>query len=298
MVRYLRDGFPGERLRVLPRPLVARALAAGATSRLLVTDAGYFPHAANHGRSRRQGAQEAVVLVCVAGRGWCELGESTLAVQPGQALVLAPGQAHLYRADAAEPWTLWWLHATGADLDDLLAPITGGRGYGLVQLHDPAPVVHAVEQAVQAMERDETAPALLAASGAAWHVLAQLGSDQLAGPRDDASPVQRAREYLLENFDRPVRVPELAARVGLSASHFAALFRQVTGGGVLEYLKRIRMARARVLLVSTELTVAEVARAVGYDDPFYFSRQFRAVSGASPSQFRGDSRAERVPPED
>ncbi len=295
MAGYLRDGFPGERMRVLPRPLVARALAGGATGRLLVTDAGYFPHAANHGRSRKHGAREAVVLVCVAGRGWCELGATVLGVRPGQALVLTPGQTHLYRADATDPWTLWWLHATGADLDDLVEPITGGRGYGLVSLHDPAPVVHAMEQVVQAMERDETLPALLAASGPAWHVLAQLGSDQLAGPRDEDSPVQRAREYLLENFDRPVRVPELAARVGLSASHFAAMFSRATGGGVLEYVKRIRMARARVLLVSSELTVAEVARAVGYGDPFYFSRQFRAVSGVSPTQFRSDSRAERVP---
>src|SRR5699024_9664406 len=243
MTGYLRDGFPGERMRVLPRPLVSRALAGGATGRLLVTDAGYFPHAANHWRSRKQGAREAVVLVCVAGAGWCELGTRVVGVRPGQALVLAPGQPHLYRADATDPWTLWWLHATGADLDDLLAPVLTGRGYGLVLLHDLAPVTRSMEQVVQAMERDETMPALLAASGAAWHVLAQLGSDQLAGPRDDGSPVQRTREYLMANFDQPVRVPELAARVGLSASHFAALFRQATGGGVLEYVKRIRMAR-------------------------------------------------------
>src|SRR5699024_12451672 len=97
VVRYLRDGFPGERMRVLPRPLVARALAGGATGRLLVTDAGYFPHAANHGRSRRQGAGESVVLVCVAGRGWCELGARVVGVRPGRAVVLGAGPAHLSR---------------------------------------------------------------------------------------------------------------------------------------------------------------------------------------------------------
>src|SRR5690625_1992286 len=146
VVRYLRDGFPGERMRVLPRPLVARALAGGATGRLLVTDAGYFPHAANHGRSRRQGAREAVVLVCVAGAGWCELGQQIIGVRPGQALVLVPGQPHLYRADATDPWTLWWLHATGPDLHDLLLPVPRARGHGLGQLHDVPPVTRALEQ--------------------------------------------------------------------------------------------------------------------------------------------------------
>src|SRR5699024_5864959 len=143
MAGYLRDGFPGERMRVLPRPLLARALEGGPTGRLLVTDAGYFPHAANHGRSRRHGAREAVVLVCVAGRGRCRLGETVIEVRPGQALVLAPAVPHLYWADEVDPWTLWWLHATGSDLDDLLTPIVSGHGYGLVPLHDPAPVVHA-----------------------------------------------------------------------------------------------------------------------------------------------------------
>ncbi|TDE95932.1 AraC family transcriptional regulator [Occultella glacieicola] len=294
MATYTRDGFPGQRMRVLPRPLVGSALRAGLTERLLATDAGYFPHAANHGRSRPKGAPEAVVLVCIEGRGWCDVGGSTEAIGVGQALVLAPGTPHLYRADRDDPWTLWWFHAAGSDVPALLGPITGRAGHAVVDLHDPTRVVHTVEQVVQALERDETRPVLMAAAGAAWNALAQIGADRLAGPRSDAGPVQRAREYLLEHLDAPVRVPEVAAHVGLSASHLAALFRRATGGGVLEYVKSIRMARARVLLMTTSLTVAEVAREVGYPDAFYFSRQFRAVSGSSPSQFRKASRADHV----
>ncbi|WP_235020246.1 AraC family transcriptional regulator [Ruania rhizosphaerae] len=293
MVTYTRDGFPGQRMRVLPRPLVTSATQSGLTSRLLVTDAGYFPHAANHGRSRPQGAREAVVLVCTDGRGWCDVDGGTVPVRVGQALVLPPGTGHLYRADAGDPWTLWWLHATGSDLPDLLAPMAGGSRR-VVDLHDPARVVHLMEQVVQALERDETTPSLMAAAGAAWYVFAQLGADRLAGPRDEAGPVQRAREYLLEHLEEPVRVPDVAAHVGLSTSHLAALFRQATGGGVLDYLTRTRMARARVMLVTTSRTVAEIARSVGYADEFYFSRQFRAVSGVSPSSFRKASRAEQV----
>ncbi|SEF00974.1 helix-turn-helix domain-containing protein [Ruania alba] len=293
MVAYTRDGFPGQRMRVLPRPLVARATGRGLTSRLLVSDAGYFPHAANHGRIRPHGAREAVVLVCTDGRGSCDVDGGTVTVTVGQALVLPPGVAHLYRADVDDPWTLWWFHATGSDLAELLEPF--GHSRRLVDLHDSARLVHLMEQVVQALERDETTPSLMTAAGAAWHVLAQLGSDRLAGPRDEAGPVQRAREYLLDHLEEQVRVPAVAAHVGLSTSHLAAVFRQATGGGVLDYLKRTRMARARVMLVTTSRSVAEVARAVGYTDEFYFSRQFRAVSGVSPSQFRKASRAEHVP---
>jgi AraC family transcriptional regulator of arabinose operon len=46
------------------------------------------------------------------------------------------------------------------------------------------------------------------------------------------------------------------------------------------------MARARQLLITSDHTVAEIAASVGYPDPFYFSRQFSAVNGVSPREFR------------
>ena len=53
-----------------------------------------------------------------------------------------------------------------------------------------------------------------------------------------------------------------------------------------EYVKRLRMARARQLLVTSDHTIAEIASIVGYADAFYFSRQFYVVHGASSTQFR------------
>jgi transcriptional regulator GlxA family with amidase domain len=67
--------------------------------------------------------------------------------------------------------------------------------------------------------------------------------------------------------------------------------------GVVEYHKRLRSARARELLITTDATVADIAHSVGYDDPFYFSRQFRAINGTSPSEYRSSfhDRSEPAP---
>jgi AraC-like DNA-binding protein len=92
--------------------------------------------------------------------------------------------------------------------------------------------------------------------------------------------------YLEERVDGAIRVSDLARLVGVSTSHLGALFRDATGGGVLAYHTALKMARARRLLDTTDLHVAEVAREVGYPDPFYFSRQFRRVHGVSPSDYR------------
>ncbi|WP_367379412.1 helix-turn-helix domain-containing protein [Subtercola boreus] len=73
---------------------------------------------------------------------------------------------------------------------------------------------------------------------------------------------------------------------GLSPTHFSWLFKQQTGSPVLHYQTQLRMARARELLDTTDDQVSTVAALVGYDDAFYFSRQFRKIHGTTPLRYR------------
>ncbi len=88
------------------------------------------------------------------------------------------------------------------------------------------------------------------------------------------------------DLDQDVPVAELAAAVNLSASRFAYLFRRETGLSPVQYLHRLRMERARVLLERTFLTVKEVMAFVGVNDPSHFSRDFRRYHGVPPTGLR------------
>lgn len=282
----IREGFPGQRLRVLPPDVVRTAQGSGLTRRLLVTDAGYYPNALHHGATRPRGANGTIVIVVSSGRGACRTGEKVVAVGPGQVLLIPARTPHRYWSDDHDPWTISWMHVRGEDVAEVERAVAPDQLAAVVDMHEPLHVVGELERALAALETDETMPNLLRAAGAAWSVLAQLVADAAAGSQGRTEPVRAAQSYLREHLDAPVQVGELAARVGLSTSHFAALFRKATGGGVIEYVKRLRIARASELLATTAMPVAEVARAVGYDDPFYFSRQFRSVHDCSPSEFR------------
>ena len=107
-------------------------------------------------------------------------------------------------------------------------------------------------------------------------------------------PIARAQAHLPEHLAAPISVPVLAGLIGFSPSHFSARCRSVTGFSVLNYVKRLRMAPSRQLLITSEHTVAEIAAAVGYRDPFYFSPHFHEVNGQSPRGFRRQARAEAV----
>ena len=293
MSTYLRDGFPGQRLHVLPHPLVREALQRPPTSRLLVTDAGYFPHASRHGRVRRTGSAQTIVIVCTEGAGWCDLDGRPHDIRAGEALVIPARMPHRYYADVRRPWSIWWLHVTGDDVDDLLSATGTTASAPTMPLSDLVAVTDLIETVCNALEADETAASLIAAAGAAWHLLALLAGQSQQGGR--GSPIFLVQSHLRLHLAAPVSVPELAAMAGFSPSHFSARFRAVTGFSVVEYVKRLRMARARQLLITSELTVAEVAMDVGYEDPFYFSRQFHAVTGLSPRSYRQRSLEEAIP---
>lgn len=279
------DGFAHQRLSVVPRPLVDAALIRPVTRRLVVTDAGHFPDAQDHARHRPVGAPETIVIVCVAGRGWVDVGGVRTRVGRSTAIVIPSGVRHAYGADADDPWTIWWCHVRGTDVAELVEAAGISSSRVTLPLRAVERATALLDEIATSLERDTTPARLLAASGMAWRLLTQLAVDR-ALPEDGA-PLERAMRYLEERIDGRVQVPELAVMVGVSASHLAALFREATGGGVLAYHLAQKMARARTLLDTTAMPIAEVGRAVGMDDPFYFSRQFRRTHGVSPSAYRG-----------
>ena len=234
---------------------------------------------------RRTGAAEAIFILCEAGAGWCEMGDARHDVQAGGVRVIRPRERQRYSAGEDDPWSIWWLHVTGADPTDLLAAI----GLALVRptapAADPVHVAELIESICNDLASDETASSLTAAAGAAWHLLAQLAAERHRRSVGDAS-INRIQAHLREHLAEPFSVPGLAADAGFSTSHFSARFHAVTGFSVTEYVKRLRMARARELLLTTDRSIADIAAEVGYPDQFYFCRQFRAVAGSSPRHLR------------
>ncbi|UKA63149.1 helix-turn-helix domain-containing protein [Arthrobacter sp. FW306-04-A] len=281
---YIEEGFPGQRLLVLPRPRVKEALRRAGTGHLVVTDCGYFPLAKAHGITRDSAIDQAVIIVSTRGTGWCIVEGTKHAVQAGDAIIIPPGTQHSYGADPDDPWTLWWLHVAGNDLEELLR---AGGMTAAAPVRRPQNLfrtVSLIEEVVMWMG-DVTSLSLLAASGAAWHLLTLLTADVQAGAPVE-STVEQAMQYLRTHLHERVSIADLAARANLSPSHFAAVFRKQVGYPVLKYQTEHRMARARELLDTTDQPVSSIAHAVGYPDAFYFSRQFRAIHQITPLRYR------------
>jgi two-component system, response regulator YesN len=128
--------------------------------------------------------------------------------------------------------------------------------------------------------------------------LAQAAVDETiatvpAGSAYEERTAQEAIAFIRDHFAENVTRTHIAARLGCSPAHFSRVFARTTGYTFKDFLLQCRLEKAKELLRGSHLRVAEVARVVGYDDPFQFSKFFRARTGVSPRQFR-DSRQVRV----
>lgn len=96
--------------------------------------------------------------------------------------------------------------------------------------------------------------------------------------------LERAMKYLHENYAENLDVELLAEMANMSPSTFHRNFRQITSSSPIQYVKKIRLTRARELLLDQGIKVKQAAAKVGYESPTQFSREFKRYFGHSPQE--------------
>ena len=98
--------------------------------------------------------------------------------------------------------------------------------------------------------------------------------------------VVKAKEFIQEHYNKQISLQCVADRVGLSANYLSGLFKKETGMGIMAYVMRYRVEKAKPLLSNTNMKVYEIGMEVGYTDESYFSRSFKKITGVRPNDFR------------
>lgn len=99
-------------------------------------------------------------------------------------------------------------------------------------------------------------------------------------------PIRQAKEYIYKNYCRPIRLEDIASAVYLSPAYLSNVFKKATGENIVNFINEYRVQQAKKLLISTNMTVEEVATAVGFDSHRYFGNVFKKTMGIKPSEYR------------
>jgi AraC-like DNA-binding protein len=123
-------------------------------------------------------------------------------------------------------------------------------------------------------------------------VISRLGEIVPRQAHGGLSPgaMRRVREYVEAHLSESTDLTMLAAVAGLSTHHFAREFKQSCGVTPHQYLTRKRVARAEGMLANTDLSLSEIAYAVGFSDQSHLTRHFRQMLGITPGQYRWSQR--------
>lgn len=103
--------------------------------------------------------------------------------------------------------------------------------------------------------------------------------------------VRHAVDYIAANFDKRLKINELADRIGVNRSYLTSTFKKSLGCSPQEYLMNLRIEKAKSLLKKGDIQVNEVAARVGYGDPLAFSKVFKARTGRSPREYKEEKRS-------
>jgi AraC family L-rhamnose operon transcriptional activator RhaR len=242
------------------------------------------------------------LAVIASGHGVHESDDGIMALQAGAAMLLPPGASHeyrscqnmlvyncLFRAELVDAELMW------ARRDRLLGPLfdpgrsqTEGMPRTFVQL---APnEVRQVREILEPIRMGEapTRTAQLARLLLALDVIARAAA--AARPVDvvpeTPSSVTDAIELMSQDLAFPWTLEALSQRIFVGRFHLARSFARCVGEPPMQHLARLRAERAAAMLSNTDLPIAVIGAKVGWPDPAYFSRRFRAAFGMSPRAYR------------
>jgi AraC family transcriptional regulator of arabinose operon len=248
---------------------------------------GHFHETSGYRIWRPNGVDDWLLIHTISGGGRFGHAGGDLIAETGDWVLIRPGTLHDYAvAPSASSWELLWAHFHPRP--DWLAwldwPETA-PGLMHLRIADTAPAarfleVHRLSHS-DLRQREAYAMNALEALFLDCDRVNPLAAHIRYDPR-----VRRAMDYLDLNLGRKITLDDVAAAVGLSTSRLAHLFRAETGRTPQHYLETRRMQRAGELLQRTGFSIQQIAGAVGFDSPFYFSHRFKAATGKRPSDYR------------
>jgi len=235
-----------------------------------------------------------VIHYITKGTGFLRMEGRTYKLGAGQGFLLFPHTLIDYEADLEDPWHYVWVGFAGLKAGDYVGrtgmnpenPVyTYTRG---TDLYECMTSIYEAEQSGITREIKQT--------GLLYLLLSLLIEAAPEGPahlrREETLKeihVRKAITYFYMNYSRQARITEAAAHVGINRKHLHAVFQEVLGISPQHFLLGYRMERAGELLCQTDMSVGDIARSVGYEDPLLFSKQFRKVKGMPPSRWRSSN---------
>ena len=272
----VKSPYQDDALRLLLQKVTLPVITAGFET--VGADWKCEPHVASAGR----------MYWILDGEGWVEVDGCRYYPPPGSLVIMPRGATHAYSAISANTFTMYWcrfkakLGDTDSDLFRLYSfPV-------FLKMKDKARVTKLFEQLhYHFWHRRPTSPFMLKA--AMFEIMSmyldQAMNEDLPIVPEQPDTIKRIIRYIEQNLSRRIAIKELAQLAHYHPNYFIRYFRSTLGASPAQYIRHLRMEKAKTLLLSTSLPVARIAEQVGFQHS-KFTTMFKQHTGFSPNEFR------------
>ena len=224
----------------------------------------------------------------IRGKGSYVLEGRMYHLNAGDTFLLFPDVESSYRADEEEPWEYAWVGFAGTDAYSMIANTDFSKKNPVL---DQRLISDELFRKIQAVynANGNTFRDAVAMTGALYSLMGYLMQHSKGEEKADNLQqhyVERARQYIAEQYSYPITVEDVAVYTGISRSYLFRLFRTMMKQSPKEYLLEYRIRQACQLLNQTELPVGSIAHSVGFEDNLYFSKVFKKYKNCTPSEYR------------
>ncbi|MEO7311817.1 MAG: AraC family transcriptional regulator [Chitinophagaceae bacterium] len=288
----IKDGFEGQKLISLPDSIYKKnaCLNKPLLKQLFITHIGYFPRAKYHYRERAEGCDDNILIYCIGGKGWFVIDEKEYHVGPNQFIHLsATSKPMRYGANLEDPWTIYWVHYNGQELSTFNKSFGIKVNKGAVNIAFNDVAINIWNQMYQTLEMGYSFDNLYNANFCLYHFLATFFYTEkhlTASVQKEPDVISKTINHMLSNIPNRINIDDFAALHKLSASHFSSIFRKATGMPPGDYFIQLKIQKACQMLYNPIHKIKEIALAIGYEDPHYFSNLFKKLMTVSPEQYR------------
>lgn len=226
-----------------------------------------------------------------SGVGTMSIDGTSVPVHRGSLFVLRPGHEYHGKHDRQRRLGVCYVHF---DLLDASDRVVRYRDASLPLHHasvrEPDLYERLLRRVIE-LHQSNWSERKVAANRLLESVLLSLPGDTVDGREEEAYRLREARiaevmRHIREHPGELFSIHELAERASYAVDHFSRIFQEIAGVSPKEFCIRARIERAQHLLRDSDMTVSDVANALGYADVFFFSRQFKSRTGLTPTQWR------------
>ncbi len=238
---------------------------------------------------RPKGRVDWQLIYIAAGEGHFQLEGQDVVVPAGNMVLYQPRQEQRYHFLAKDHSQYWFVHFTGKQVRNILAhyeiPLDGHILHTGLSLDYEDLFRRMRDELIECAWGYEESLTLLFRE--LLLLMHRRMNDERPGissfARDEA---ERAKDYFRNHYNECISIEQYAASRNMSTSWFNKAFHTVIGVSPMQFILSQRIRNAQFLLETTDVSVTEIARSVGYDNPMYFSRLFRKNKGLSPAKYR------------